>query len=84
MSLYAVVLQDLKRPKPVHDNVSEHKASSVKTWFAKAGVEEPECPAQNPDLSPTEHVWDELEHRLHPRRPHAPSLPDLTNALGAE
>lgn len=24
-------------------------------------MEELDCPAQNPDLSPTEHLWDELE-----------------------
>ncbi|MCJ8734651.1 hypothetical protein PDJAM_G00237750 [Pangasius djambal] len=62
-----------------------HKASSMKTWCVKVGVEELECPAQSPDLNPTEHHWDELEHRLHPRPPHIPtSAPDLTNALVVE
>ncbi|MCI4392256.1 hypothetical protein PGIGA_G00143960, partial [Pangasianodon gigas] len=50
----------------------------------KVGVEELECPAQSPDLNPTEHLWDELEHRLNPRPPHPTSVPDLTNALVAE
>ncbi|MCJ8742712.1 hypothetical protein PDJAM_G00085370 [Pangasius djambal] len=46
----------------------------MKTWFVEVGVEEL-------NLNPTEHLWDELEHRLHPRPPHPTSLPDLTNAL---
>ncbi|XP_053098340.1 cyanocobalamin reductase / alkylcobalamin dealkylase isoform X2 [Pangasianodon hypophthalmus] len=53
-----------------HDDAPVHKASSMKTWCVKVGVEELECPAQSPDLNPTEHLWDELEHRLNPRPPH--------------
>ncbi|MCJ8737964.1 hypothetical protein PDJAM_G00030120 [Pangasius djambal] len=58
-----------KKPK-FHDDATVHKASSMKTWCVKVGVEELECPAQSPDLNPTEHLWDELEHRLNPRPPH--------------
>ncbi|MCJ8735786.1 hypothetical protein PDJAM_G00251540 [Pangasius djambal] len=36
----------------------------MKTWCAKVGVEELKWPSQRPDLDPTEHLWDELEHRL--------------------
>ncbi|MCI4381354.1 hypothetical protein PGIGA_G00250880 [Pangasianodon gigas] len=63
-----------------HDNAPVHKASSMKTWCVKVGVEELECPAQSPDLNPTEHLWDELELET----PYPPSVPDLTNALVAE
>ncbi|MCI4389300.1 hypothetical protein PGIGA_G00096420 [Pangasianodon gigas] len=53
-----------------HNNAPVHKVSSMKTWCVKVGVEELECPAQSPDLNPTEHLWDELEHQLNPRPPH--------------
>jgi hypothetical protein len=47
-------------------------------------VEELDWPAQSPDLNPIEHLWDELEFRLGPK-PNCPtSVPDLTNAYGAE
>ncbi len=53
-------------------------------FFLECGVEEFDCPTQSPDLNPTEHLWDELEHRMHPRAPHTTSVPDLTNALVSE
>lgn len=31
-------------------------------WFANTEMEELECPAQNFDLSLTEHLWEELVH----------------------
>jgi transposase len=47
-------------------------------------VPEMDCPAQSPDLNPTEHLWDELEQRLR-YRPHRPtSLTALATALQEE
>ncbi|XP_060771859.1 fractalkine-like isoform X2 [Neoarius graeffei] len=40
----------------------EISASSMKTWCLKVGEEELKCPAQSPDLNPTEQLCDELEH----------------------
>ncbi|MCJ8750006.1 hypothetical protein PDJAM_G00194350 [Pangasius djambal] len=55
---------DLRGPTLFHhDTAPVHKASSMKTWFAKVGVEELKCPAQSPDLNHTDHFWDELEHK---------------------
>lgn len=31
----------------------------INTWFAKLGLEELDCPTQNPDLNPTEPLWNE-------------------------
>ncbi|MCI4387006.1 hypothetical protein PGIGA_G00069260 [Pangasianodon gigas] len=64
-----------------HDNAPVHKASSMKTWCVKVGVEELECPAQSPDLNPSEHLWDELEHRLHPRPPRHPNISYPTSLM---
>jgi hypothetical protein len=43
-----------------HDSAPYHKARSVGN-----NVPEMDCPAQSPDSNPTEHLWGELEHRLH-------------------
>jgi hypothetical protein len=57
-----------------HDNAPSHKTRSVMEWFL-------DWPAQNPDLTPTEHLWDESECRLR-YRPQCPtSLTALATAL---
>ena len=65
-------------------NAPVHKARFIQKWFVEIGVEELDWPAQSPDLSPIEHLWDELERRLR-ARPYRPTLvPNLTNALVSE
>ena len=60
-----------------------HAQSEVRTeMFVKIGVEELDCPAQNPDHNPIEHLWDEFESRLRARPNHPTSVLDLTNARG--
>lgn len=60
-------------------NMFQHDhARSMKTWFAESGVKKLDWPAQSPDVNPTE-LCGELERRLHPRRSHLTSTPDLTN-----
>lgn len=41
-----------------------HKVRSIKTLFTRVGVEELGQLAQSPDLSPTKHRWDKLDHQL--------------------
>ena len=67
-----------------HDCAPVHKARTIKTWFDEFGVEELDWPAQNPDLNPIEHLWDELERRLRARPSRPTSVPDLINALQNE
>ena len=67
-----------------HDIAPMHKARSIQKWFVEIGVEELYWSAQNPDLNPIEHLWDELERRLRARPNRPTSVPDLTNALMAE
>jgi hypothetical protein len=40
--------------------------------------------AQNPDLNPTEHLWDELERRLHSRPQRPTSLTAMATDLQEE
>jgi hypothetical protein len=47
-------------------------------------VPEMDCPAQSPDLNPTDHPWDELECRLHSRLQRPTSLTALAIALQEE
>jgi hypothetical protein len=42
-----------------HDNAPCHKAKSVREWFVDNKVPGMDCPAQSPDLNPTEHLLDE-------------------------
>lgn len=62
-SLHAVALDfhlmELREPYIFqHDNASVDKASSMKTWLTKGGVEK----LESPDLDPTVHFRNELEH----------------------
>ena len=68
-----------------HDNAPVHKARSIQKWLVELAVEELDWPTQSPDLcNPTEHLWDELEHRLLARPIRPTSVANLTNALVAE
>lgn len=39
------------------DDASVHKASCMKTWFARVGMEELEYLAQSPEFNNTDHLW---------------------------
>jgi hypothetical protein len=67
-----------------HDNAPCHKARSVREWFVDNNVPEMHCPAQSPDLNPTEHLWNELECRLRSRPQRPTSLTALATALQEE
>jgi hypothetical protein len=67
-----------------HDSAHCHKARSVRVWFVDNKVPEMDCPAQSPDLNPIEHLWDELERRLHSKPQRATSLTVLATTLQEE
>ncbi len=64
-----------------HDCAPVHYPRSIKTWLDEFGVEERDWPAQNLDLNPFEHLWNELEWRLRAKPSHPKSVPALTKAL---
>jgi hypothetical protein len=47
-------------------------------------VPEMDWPARSPDLNPMQHLWDELERRLHYRPQRPTSLTALATALQEE
>lgn len=40
------------------------KCDKIQKKEPKVGVKEHKWPAQSPDLDPSKHIWDELEHRF--------------------
>jgi hypothetical protein len=67
-----------------HDSAPCHKSGSIREWYADNNIPEMDWPAQRPDLNPTEHLWDELEHRLCSRPQCPTSITALATALQEE
>lgn len=64
-----------------HDNARPHVARVVTDILVQRNVDVLPWPAVSPDLSPIEHVWDEMERRLR-RQPNQPlTLDQLAQAL---
>ncbi|GFW28670.1 transposable element Tcb1 transposase [Trichonephila clavipes] len=63
------------------DNCSIHTSRFAQTWFDEMGVQKLDWPSKSPDLSPVEHLCDELEPRLHSQSNQPSSLQALTSAV---
>lgn len=66
------------------DNAPCHKAKVVMDWLKKENVPLLPWPAQSPDLSPIEHLWDELDRRIRARKILPKNLTELKAALQEE
>ena len=55
-----------------HDNARAHTARIVTNFLAANNVNVLPWPARSPDMSPIEHLWDLMDHRVR-QRPHSPA-----------
>lgn len=46
------------------DNAPIHRATIVKNWIAKEGIDNPEWPPYSPDLNPIENIWAFIKAKL--------------------
>ena len=70
---HAAVLQE--------DNARPHRARAVTNFYLHHNIIHLDWPANPPDLSPMEHMWDEFERRLRPRLRPDSTLADVERFL---
>ena len=66
------------------DNARPHRARIVNEYLENEGVERLQWPAISPDLSPIEHLWDQLGRAVRSRVTNATTLADLRRILVEE
>jgi len=64
-----------------HDNDPKHTARSTKKWLEDNNINVLEWPAQSPDLSPIEHLWNEVDRKLRNRKRQPRNKDELWDTL---
>ena len=67
-----------------HDNARPHVARVCQDFLANNNIVPLDWPPYSPDLSPIEHLWDELDRRVRRRRNTPNTLGQLLTALPEE
>ena len=76
-----------KISKPIwrqQDNARPHVARLCQVFLANKNVQPLDWPPYSPDLSPIEHLWDQLDRQIRQRQPPPATRAQLTRALVEE
>jgi transposase len=63
------------------DNARPHTARIAQDYLQQELIQMFPWPAFSPDMSPIEHIWDELGRRVHRRQPQPANMEQLMAAL---
>ena len=78
---------EILRPRVIpslQDNARPHVARICKVFLSNNNVQPLDWPPYSPDLSPTEHLWDQLDRQVRQHQPPPATRAQLTRALVEE
>lgn len=73
--------RNLRRGTYQQDNARPHTARLTMDYLHNNGINVMDWPAMSADMSPIEHIWDELDRRVRGRQPQPANVAQLRQAL---